>query len=126
MAMRARQQMKTHDGIERLSSFQSVVAHSPEPLKINDNASPMGKLLMIYSNPGPQPGILSEGKFCNQTCQAETPAPVPAETVIKAAYVNRPRSLGFCIKANKKIIPVVITAILWITQSGHGSRNKKY
>ncbi len=47
MAMRARQEMNTHDGIERLRSFQSVVAHSPEPLKINENASPMGKLLII-------------------------------------------------------------------------------
>ena len=47
MAMRTRQQMNTHEGIERLRKFQSIEAHSPDPLKINNNASLSGKLSIM-------------------------------------------------------------------------------
>lgn len=37
------QDKNTHEGIDKYIKLQSIVAHSPDPLKIINKASPNGK-----------------------------------------------------------------------------------
>ena len=65
----------THAGMLKPTKDQSMVAHSPEPEKTISKTSASAKFSIIKSSPGPQPGTLSAGRFCNQTCLEATSIP---------------------------------------------------
>ena len=65
----------THAGMLKPTKDQSMFAHSPEPEKTISKTSARAKFSIIKSSPGPQPGTLSAGSFCSQTCLEATSIP---------------------------------------------------
>ena len=106
---------------------QSIVAHSPEPLNTISKTSFIGKVDIIKSNPGPQPGTWSLGRFWSQTCLEATATPNEPEVIKSVEEIIFARlDLGSSKEHTRNIIPIDITATRWKIHSGQGSRFKKY
>jgi len=66
-------------------NIPSICEHSPVPVSISLMVSVNGKCRNTYSSPGLHSGTWSGGKCCSQTCRAEMPAPISAETAAPSA-----------------------------------------
>ena len=106
---------------------QSTIAHSPEPLKTISKTSFIGKVDIIKSNPGPQPGTWSLGRFWSHTCLDATETPKEPEIKKSVDEIIFARfDLGWIIEQARKIMPIAITARRWKIHRGQGSRFKEY
>ena len=122
-----KEQIITQAGILNERKDQSTFAHSPEPLKTISKTSFNGKVAIIKSNPGPQPGTWSLGRFWSHTCLDATATPKEPEITKIVEEISLARfDLGSCREKARKIMPITKTATRWKMHSGQGSRFKKY
>ena len=114
--------INVHVGILRPKNRHVISAHSPDPVNKSFKTDPIGKLSSIYDSPGPQAGTSSAGKFCNQTCLADTEQPMIENNAINAPNILRQMACGGYMNVIRNNNPMMKIINRCTKHNGQGSR----